>query len=152
MAMASTGSEGFVSDVAVAIRAVVAELSWRTRARAARQRRIHTERYGAAGEDFKACTYQTDPTRPIGRRKEAREAAEIRAGLQCRFHDRFAGYESWPKPSGYRITLGPYRKRFGVGAGGKRLAWCRGAFDKSVRRKPLAGGDVRPQAMGFECF
>jgi len=37
------------------------------------------ERYGAAGEGFKACTYNTDPTKPIGRWKEAWEAARRRA-------------------------------------------------------------------------
>jgi integrase len=31
--------------------------------------------------------YKTDPTRPIGRWKEAWEAAKIRAGVSCRFHD-----------------------------------------------------------------
>ena len=46
-----------------------------------------SERYGAAGDAFKACAYQTDPTKPIGRWKEAWEAAKIRAGVQCRFHD-----------------------------------------------------------------
>jgi integrase len=33
------------------------------------------------------CVHSTDPTRPIGRWKEAWEAAKIRAGVQCRFHD-----------------------------------------------------------------
>jgi integrase len=46
-----------------------------------------SERYGAAGDDFKACAYHTDPTQPIGRWKEAWEAAKIRAKVQCRFHD-----------------------------------------------------------------
>lgn len=46
-----------------------------------------SERYGAAGDDFTACAYQTDPTKPIGRWKEAWEAAKIRAKVQCRFHD-----------------------------------------------------------------
>jgi integrase len=46
-----------------------------------------SERYGAAGDDFKACAYHTDPTRPIGRWKEAWEAAKIRAKVACRFHD-----------------------------------------------------------------
>ncbi len=46
-----------------------------------------SERYGAAGNDFTACAYKTDPTRPIGRWKEAWEAAKERAGVQCRFHD-----------------------------------------------------------------
>lgn len=46
-----------------------------------------SERYGAAGDDFSACVYRTDPTKPIGRWKEAWEAARTRAGVQCRFHD-----------------------------------------------------------------
>jgi integrase len=46
-----------------------------------------SERYGAAGDDFKACVYQTDPSKPIGRWKEAWEAAKMRAKVQCRFHD-----------------------------------------------------------------
>jgi integrase len=46
-----------------------------------------SERYGAAGDDFKACSYDTDPTKPIGRWKEAWEAAKLRAKVQCRFHD-----------------------------------------------------------------
>jgi integrase len=46
-----------------------------------------SERYGAAGDDFAPCSYQTDPARPIGRWKEAWEAAKTRAGVQCRFHD-----------------------------------------------------------------
>jgi integrase len=46
-----------------------------------------SERYGAAGDDFKACAYLTDPEKPIGRWKEAWKAARARAGVQCRFHD-----------------------------------------------------------------
>lgn len=46
-----------------------------------------SERYGAAGDDFRACAYQTDPTKPIGRWKEAWEAAKTRAKVQCRLHD-----------------------------------------------------------------
>ena len=46
-----------------------------------------SEHYGAAGDDFKPCNYQTDPTKPIGRWKEAWEAAKIRAKVQCRFRD-----------------------------------------------------------------
>jgi integrase len=34
-----------------------------------------------------ACVHSTDPTKPIGRWKEAWEAAKTRAGVQCRFHD-----------------------------------------------------------------
>jgi integrase len=46
-----------------------------------------SERYGAAGDDFKACVYDIDPTKPIGRWKEAWEAARERASVRCRFHD-----------------------------------------------------------------
>jgi len=46
-----------------------------------------SERYGASGDDFTACAYKTDPTKPIGRWKEAWETARTRAGVQCRFHD-----------------------------------------------------------------
>jgi integrase len=47
-----------------------------------------SERYGAAGDGFeKPCTFDNDPTKPIGRWKGAWEAAKIRAGVQCRFHD-----------------------------------------------------------------
>jgi len=42
-----------------------------------------TEKYGAAGDDFKPCTYATDPTVPIGDWKEAWEAAKKRAGISC---------------------------------------------------------------------
>lgn len=59
------------------------------------------EKYGAAGNDFKPCSYATDPSNPIGDWKEAWEAAKKRAGailksdpdnkepqpLVCRFHD-----------------------------------------------------------------
>ena len=46
-----------------------------------------SERYGAAGDDFTPCTYETIPTKPIGRWKEAWKAAKARAKVQCRFHD-----------------------------------------------------------------
>jgi integrase len=45
------------------------------------------ERYGAAGDEFKPCTYDIDPTKPIHRWKEAWEAAKIRAAVSCRYHD-----------------------------------------------------------------
>ncbi len=49
---------------------------------------FRSERYGATGDGFKAaCVHSTDPTKPIGRWKEAWEAAKKRAGVQCRFHD-----------------------------------------------------------------
>lgn len=44
------------------------------------------ERYGASG-DGKPVTYDTDPTKPIGRWKEAWESAKTCAGVSCRFHD-----------------------------------------------------------------
>ncbi len=44
------------------------------------------ERYGASG-DGAMVIYDSDPTRPIGRWKEAWESAKIRAGVSCRFHD-----------------------------------------------------------------
>jgi integrase len=46
-----------------------------------------SERYGAGGDKFEACAYQTNPAKPIGRWKEAWEKARTRAGVQCRFHD-----------------------------------------------------------------
>jgi integrase len=44
------------------------------------------ERYGASG-DGATVVYDSEPTRPIGRWKEAWESAKIRAGVSCRFHD-----------------------------------------------------------------
>jgi integrase len=44
------------------------------------------ERYGASGDGL-AVVYDSDPTRPIGRWKEAWESAKTRAGVSCRFHD-----------------------------------------------------------------
>ena len=44
------------------------------------------ERYGASG-DGATVVYASDPTKPIGRWKEAWESAKIRAGVSCRFHD-----------------------------------------------------------------
>jgi integrase len=43
------------------------------------------ERYGAV--KGVAVVYNTDPTKPIGRWKEAWETAKTRAGVRCRFHD-----------------------------------------------------------------
>jgi integrase len=63
------------------------------------------ERYGAGGDKFSPKAYHVDPSKPIGRIKEAWEAAKLRAGkilkgeaeeagseeeivpLACRFHD-----------------------------------------------------------------
>jgi integrase len=50
------------------------------------------EQYGGKGKDEHfgfsgACVYSTDPTQPIGTWKEAWEAAKLRAGVECRFHD-----------------------------------------------------------------
>jgi integrase len=44
------------------------------------------ERYGASG-DGATVIYESDPTKPIGRWKEAWESAKTRAGVACRFHD-----------------------------------------------------------------
>jgi integrase len=45
------------------------------------------ERYGAAGDDFVPCVYDTDPTKPIGSWKESWETARDDAKVRCRFHD-----------------------------------------------------------------
>jgi hypothetical protein len=45
------------------------------------------ERYGAAGDDFLPCVYDTDPTKPIGSWKEAWEKARADSKVRCRFHD-----------------------------------------------------------------
>jgi integrase len=45
-----------------------------------------SERYGASGDGL-AVVYDCDPTKPIGRWKEAWESAKARAGVSCRFHD-----------------------------------------------------------------
>ncbi len=45
------------------------------------------EKYGAAGAAFRPKVYDTNPAQPIGTWKEAWEAAKIRAGVECRFHD-----------------------------------------------------------------
>jgi integrase len=45
------------------------------------------ERYGASGDLFLACAYNTDSSKPIGSFKKAWEAAKRQAKVQCRFHD-----------------------------------------------------------------
>jgi hypothetical protein len=45
-----------------------------------------SERCGASGDGV-AVVYDCDPTKPIGRWKEAWESAKLRAGVSCRFHD-----------------------------------------------------------------
>lgn len=45
-----------------------------------------SERYGASGDGV-AVVYDSDPTKPIGRWKEAWESAKVRACVSCRFHD-----------------------------------------------------------------
>jgi integrase len=45
-----------------------------------------SERYGASGDGL-TVVYDCDPTKPIGRWKEAWESAKLRAGVSCRFHD-----------------------------------------------------------------
>jgi len=44
------------------------------------------ERYGASGNGA-TVVYESDPTRPIGRWKEAWESGKIRARVSCRFRD-----------------------------------------------------------------
>jgi len=44
------------------------------------------ERYGASG-DGATVGYDSDPSKPIGRWKEAWESAKTRAAVSCRFHD-----------------------------------------------------------------
>jgi integrase len=44
------------------------------------------ERYGASGDGVTVIS-ESDPTKPIGRWKEAWESAKTRAGVSCRFHD-----------------------------------------------------------------
>lgn len=46
------------------------------------------ERSGASGDGLLVpLVYESEPTKPIGRWKEAWESAKIRAGVRCRFHD-----------------------------------------------------------------
>jgi integrase len=45
-----------------------------------------SERYGTSG-DGATVIYDSDPTKPIGRWKEAWESAKVRASVTCRFHD-----------------------------------------------------------------
>jgi integrase len=45
-----------------------------------------SERYGASGDGL-TVVYDINPTKPIGRWKEAWESAKVRAGVCCRFHD-----------------------------------------------------------------
>ncbi|MEP6936336.1 MAG: tyrosine-type recombinase/integrase [Nitrospirota bacterium] len=46
-----------------------------------------SERYGAGGDKFEPCVYDTDPTSPINSWKEAWESAKENAGVAVRFHD-----------------------------------------------------------------
>ena len=46
-----------------------------------------SEKYGASGDNFGPCAYNSDPLKPIGNWKEAWEATKNRAGVQCLFHD-----------------------------------------------------------------
>lgn len=46
-----------------------------------------SERYGAGGDTFEPCVYDSDPTRPIKSWKEAWESAKKNAGVTLRFHD-----------------------------------------------------------------
>ena len=44
------------------------------------------ERYGASGDGV-TVIYESGPTKPTGRWKEAWKSAKTRAGVSCRFHD-----------------------------------------------------------------
>jgi integrase len=46
-----------------------------------------SERYGAGGDKFEPCVYDTDPTRAINSWKEAWESARETAKVSVRFHD-----------------------------------------------------------------
>lgn len=46
-----------------------------------------SERYGAGGDKFEPCAYDTDPTRPVKSWKEAWESAKKKAKVSVRFHD-----------------------------------------------------------------
>ena len=46
-----------------------------------------SERYGASGDEFKACVYSTDPLKAMARFKASWEKAKRDAGVECRFHD-----------------------------------------------------------------
>ena len=46
-----------------------------------------SERYGASGDEFKACVYSTDPHKPMARFKASWEKAKRDAKVECRFHD-----------------------------------------------------------------
>ena len=46
-----------------------------------------SERYGASGDDFKACVYSSDPEKPMARFKASWQSAKKEAGMVCRFHD-----------------------------------------------------------------
>lgn len=46
-----------------------------------------SERYGASGDEFKACVYSSDPEKPMARFKASWEKAKKDAKVECRFHD-----------------------------------------------------------------
>jgi len=46
-----------------------------------------SERYGASGDEFKACVYSTDPLKPMARFKASWEKAKREARIECGFHD-----------------------------------------------------------------
>jgi integrase len=58
-----------------------------------------SEKYGAGGDHFTACVYETDPSRPIGSWKEAWEKARADSKV-CRFHDlrHHADFSIMPTP------------------------------------------------------
>lgn len=46
-----------------------------------------SERYGASGDEFKACVYSSEPDKPMARFKASWEKAKSDAKIECRFHD-----------------------------------------------------------------
>ena len=48
---------------------------------------FQAERYGAAGDKFEPCVFDSDPTRAINSWKESWESAKKRAKVTVRFHD-----------------------------------------------------------------
>jgi integrase len=55
-----------------------------------------SERYGTAGDDFRPCSYATNPTIPIGRWKEAWEAAKERTQCYTACTRKLEAGESFP--------------------------------------------------------
>jgi integrase len=82
-----------------------------------------SERYGVSGSG-QTVVYNTDPTKPVGRWKEAWESAKTRAGVSCRFHD--LRHTGCTRMTGSGCTLLGRRDNYGMeclnsGADGETL-------------------------------